>query len=302
MSTQTADVARQIWLQERLKGIGASEAPTILGLNPYKSAYALWCEKTGIVEPADLSENEAVGWGIDLEPLIAKKYAKVTGRELDDPGRFTVQRHAEYEWMVATLDRVILPPVEGREGPGCLEIKTTGSRHAQEWEEDAPVGYQVQLQHQLAVTGFGWGALCVLIGGQDLRYIDLARNDEFIAHMIGEELKFLEMVKRQEPPAVDASDSTKAALAKAFPMDKGAEILMPPESCSWYERIANARMIIKEAEKDIQECENLIKSAIGDASTGLRPDGSGGWSWKFQKRAGYTVQPKEFRVLREVKI
>jgi putative phage-type endonuclease len=296
---QLAD--RETWLQQRMLGIGASEASTILGLNPYKSAYTLWAEKTGLIEAADLSDNEAVEWGIELEPLVAKKYAKATGRELMDPGRFTIQRHSEIGWMIASLDRII-QPIDNR-GPGALEIKTTGGRHAAEWEEDAPVGYQVQLMHQLAVTGFQWGSLAVLIAGQQFRYIDYPRNDDFIRYLIAKEANFWNRVTQQEPPdppAVDGSDSTRDALAKLYPRDKGTTCLLPPEAAGWIERRAAAKAAIKAADTEVQECENCIKAAIGEHSIGLMGNGLG-FSYRLQKRAGYTVQPKEFRVLREIR-
>ena len=34
------------WLKLRIKGIGGSDASSILGLNPYKSTLELWKEKT----------------------------------------------------------------------------------------------------------------------------------------------------------------------------------------------------------------------------------------------------------------
>ncbi|EKC56536.1 hypothetical protein OBE_11012, partial [human gut metagenome] len=34
--------SREEWLQNRSKGIGASEAGTVLGLNPWETPYQLW--------------------------------------------------------------------------------------------------------------------------------------------------------------------------------------------------------------------------------------------------------------------
>ena len=38
---------RSKWLKMRKAGIGGSEAAAIVGLNPWKSAFQLWMEKTG---------------------------------------------------------------------------------------------------------------------------------------------------------------------------------------------------------------------------------------------------------------
>ena len=45
---------RDAWLKMRTQGIGGSDAGTIVGLNPWKSKYELWLEKTGQVVPEDL--------------------------------------------------------------------------------------------------------------------------------------------------------------------------------------------------------------------------------------------------------
>jgi putative phage-type endonuclease len=289
---------REEWLRERADKVGASKSATILGLNPCQSPYALWAEQSGLIEPADLSENEAVQWGIQLEPLVAERYTVVTGRELQDPGRYTVQYHATLPWMIATLDRIILP-VNGT-GPGALEIKTTGGHHAAEWEEDAPLPYQCQLQHQLAVTGFQWGSLAVLIGGQRFRYKDFPRNDNFIAYLIEREEEFLDLVRRQEPPPADGSESTAEAIRRLYPKDEGSTIAMPDEAITWKHLRESAKAALKAAEEELRELDNHIKAAIGPHSIGLLPDGSG-FSYKTQHRAAYTVPEKSFRVLREIK-
>ena len=54
------NVEREAWLAGRRNGIGASDAPAALGISPFKSRGDLWAEKTGLVEPPDLSDNEAV--------------------------------------------------------------------------------------------------------------------------------------------------------------------------------------------------------------------------------------------------
>jgi putative phage-type endonuclease len=110
------------WLAERRRGIGSSDAAAILGVNPYKSAYAVWAEKTGLVGPDWEPPSEAALWGNLLEPLIAEQYALRTGRQLKDYGRHFVQRNPKYPFALA-IDREILP-VDAR-GHGVLEIKVT---------------------------------------------------------------------------------------------------------------------------------------------------------------------------------
>ena len=43
---KTKDLSRQQWLQYRTRGIGGSDVSIIAGINPFKSIYELWQEKT----------------------------------------------------------------------------------------------------------------------------------------------------------------------------------------------------------------------------------------------------------------
>lgn len=63
---------------DRKTFIGGSDAATICGLNPWKTRYQLWQEKTGQAEPTDLSENERVYWGNVLEEVVATEWAVLT--------------------------------------------------------------------------------------------------------------------------------------------------------------------------------------------------------------------------------
>ena len=64
MTVEEAQQDWKKWLSLRNKGIGGSDAGTIMGINPYRSRLSLWMEKTGQKEPDDLTENEAVEMGI----------------------------------------------------------------------------------------------------------------------------------------------------------------------------------------------------------------------------------------------
>ena len=47
----TSNMSKEEWTKLRSSTIGGSDAAAILGLNPHKSPYALWAEKTGKVVP-----------------------------------------------------------------------------------------------------------------------------------------------------------------------------------------------------------------------------------------------------------
>jgi putative phage-type endonuclease len=293
------DEERKQWLESRRQGIGGSDAPVILGLSSWKSPLALWAEKTGLAESEDISEKEYVEWGHILEEPIARKYVQVTGRTLIDYGRYYRFQNPSMLHMICTIDREIIP-TPFRPDPGILSIKTAAGFKSGEWEEEPPLMYQVQIQHELYVTDRQWGSFAVLIGGQKFRWCDVERNERFCSYLIEKEAEFWDGVIRGIPPEPDASNSTREVLRRIYPEDDGSSIALPSESIAWDEQLQFAKAEIKSAEGRKQEAENKLKSALGSATIGLLPAG-GAYSWKAAPRAGYTVEPSVIRTLRRIK-
>jgi predicted phage-related endonuclease len=50
--------ARAAWLAARRTMVTASDVPAILGIDPFKSAYSVWCEKTGVLDGGKAHESQ----------------------------------------------------------------------------------------------------------------------------------------------------------------------------------------------------------------------------------------------------
>lgn len=290
--------SREDWLAHRNDGIGASEAAAILGVNPYLSPFALWSEKLGLVDSRE--ESEAMHWGLQLEPLVAEHYATTTGRIVMADPPYTVHVSVEQPWMRATLDRTVRD--ETQPGViGVLELKTANARLAHDWADEPPLPYVVQVQHQLAVTGYQWGSLAVLIGGQTFRWVDVPRNDDFIAILIAREAEFWRRLVERDAPDVDGSESAREALAKLYPRERpdADPVALPPEADEWDAMRQQALEDIKAAETRKAEAEAHLKALIADAPAGLLPGGVK-YTWQTQQRKGYVVEPSSVRVLRRL--
>ena len=126
------------WLEMRNKGIGGSEAAVIVGMNRWKSPFQLWLEKTGEVEPEDLSNNEFVYWGTVLEQCVADRFAELTGKRVTKRGML---QDEEVPYFFANVDRVVVGENAG------LECKTTNAYAKDAWEGDnIPDAYYCQCQ------------------------------------------------------------------------------------------------------------------------------------------------------------
>ena len=304
-STEVETLAsEQDWLAARRHGIGASEAAAILGVSPYKSALQLYCEKLELVEP-DASEAEHLYWGRMLERPIARRYADVTGRRVVPCEPWTLRRSRQHSFMVATLDALTWPvrhetasAYEEAKSVMPLEIKNVGVYKGEDWAEEPPLAFQIQVQHQLAVTGLGAASIAALIGGNRLVWFDVARNDKFITLLIEKESEFWARLQATDPPPVDGSEAGKALLRALYPRETpGLVVNLPGEAMAWDAELQEVKDLGKQYDAKKQELENKLKAAIGEAETGVLPNGTT-YTWKASERKGYVVEATLVRTLR----
>ena len=203
---------REEWLEERRKGIGGSDAATILGLNPYKTNIELWKEKTGIREAEDISEKEYVKYGTEAEEYLRELF------KLDFPQyevkhkENTIIKHPKYPFLFASLDGILVNKETGE--MGILEIKTTNilqSMQKEKWKDKIPDNYYCQVLHYLNVTGFSFVILKAQLkydyGGEirlETKHYTILRKEveEEIKYLKQEEIKFWNeyVLKNKMPP------------------------------------------------------------------------------------------------------
>ncbi|MDP1999313.1 MAG: YqaJ viral recombinase family protein [Rhodoferax sp.] len=219
---KTADLSRDQWLTVRKTGIGSSDAASAVGLNPYKSQLELWMEKTGRdqnlpkVDPKD--QSSPMYWGTLLESIVAAHYSMRSGHKVRRIN--AVLQHPTEPWMLANLDREVL----GAPDVQILECKTAGINGARLWKDCVPEYIQLQVMHQLAVTGKQAADVAVLIGGQDLQIHRLERDEGMIARLMELERQFWRYVETDTPPPADGSDSADIALRCLYPKDSGTTL------------------------------------------------------------------------------
>lgn len=284
---------RAEWLEARTEYLGASDAPVIMGLDPWRSPLAVWVEKR--VGPQETEESEPMYWGNRLEGVVADEYTTRTARETWQYDPFDIVVSRERTWQAATIDRFV-----GGERPGVLEVKTASAYRAGDWTDAAPMHYQIQLQHQLAVTDYQWGSLAVLIGGQQFRFADIERDDELIAEMLEREETFWKsVVSGAEPPASLASDADLIRARYEQPLD-GLVVDLPFEAQDLDEELQELKSRQSQLEDRIKVTTARLQQMLGDAEVGVLPNGVR-YSWRVQKRKGYVVDESEARVFRRLK-
>jgi predicted phage-related endonuclease len=257
--------------------------------------------KTGLAEPEDIGGKLPVKIGNRLEQLIIEEFAEQSGRLVTPWPAFHLVRHPSRPYVSCTPDAEEWNPDCLEERIGLVQVKAVSAYMDRHWKPgEAPLHYQVQCQAELAVVGCDHSTLVALVGNSHLRWLDLPRDDHFIGVMLDRLEEFWHHVETRTPPAIDWSESCTRALERLHPKDQGHSVELPPEAAEWDAELAEIKGRIKELEQARDLRENQLRAAIGPASFGVLPDG-GKWSWKWQERKGYVVQPTEFRKLSRVK-
>lgn len=279
----TKQLPREDWLAVRKQGIGSSDAAAAVGLNPYKSQLELWMEKTGRdeslpkLDPQD--EESPAYWGNVLEPIVAWHYSKRSGNRVRRINAVLQHPDPKLPWMLANIDREVI----GADDVQILECKTAGINGARLWKEGVPEYVQLQVMHQLAVTGKQAADVAVLLGGQHLEIHRIERDESMIARLIDLERLFWDYVVSDTPPPADGTDSAEAALRCLYPEDNGQtlDFSQHPELASTYLELKAVRQSIAQQETHEAQLKQTLQQAMGAAT---RAEFSEGYiSWKKSK-------------------
>lgn len=162
------------WLELRKIKITATDAPVIMGENPWKNAQNLLGEKLGLIPPS--KPNAAMKRGMDLEEKALSCFIMKTGIQLF-PKVFV------REWQMASLDGV------SRDGKTVVEIKCPMRDHLGGLNNMIPKYYYGQLQHQMHVLGIDH-IFYFSFDGYDGVVVDVKKDNTYIEEMIDRELEF----------------------------------------------------------------------------------------------------------------
>lgn len=255
-----ADLSREQWLEYRRSGIGGSDAGAIMGVSPYKSAYAVWADKLGVLPPVE--DNEPMRQGRDLEDYVARRFSEQTNLRVRR--NHQMLRSVAHPMMLANIDRQIIGQRAG------LECKTSRDlRMARYKNGDYPMEYYAQCLHYLAVTGWDRWYLAVLVYGTGLLVYTIERKDvedDIEALISAEEAFWRDYVQPRRQPVPDSLEATTAALSAVWATGRPGMTLDADEEA---ERLLDHLAALKRGKKHIDgqiaETENRIKAIMGEA-------------------------------------
>jgi len=186
------------WLMWRRAGLGASDAPVIMGIYTYKTPFQLWEEKLG--RECQEKKNQFI---LDKGHTIEKRARLLYEILNDKPMPPALVEYAKMPFLRASLDGY------DAEKNIILEIKYVGKKELQEIRDSGkiPERYYPQVQHQLLVTG----AKCVdfFAYNDELDSYTLVKcepDNDYIHLLVEKEREFWQLVQKQTAPELTEKD------------------------------------------------------------------------------------------------
>ena len=265
------------WLKIRSGYIGGSDAGAVIGLDDYKSPYALWSEKTGKV-PA-FEGNTITEVGSFLEEYVAKRFEKETGKKVYRSNVTYV--NSKYPWACADVDRLV-----GKED-AILEIKTTGSyEYMRMIQSGQPVPkWWAQMIHYMAVLEKKKAYLAVLMDCREFKILEFDFSQEEADALMAAEEAFWQHVTEDTPPAIDGMDSTIDALNEVFPASEAGTEMDLTGCAVDLALMDECTKQINSLKKTKADAQARIMATMGTAERGSY--GSYSVTWKTQKRSDF---------------
>lgn len=204
---EEASQGSNAWLKFREGKVGASDAPSIIGINPWETKLECWerfvfgkkKKKTAAMQRGNDLESEARGIFCDL---FSSQYLPIVVQSKEHPS------------LIASLD--------GWNGTEVLEIKCPNREtHLQAKRGVIPDYYQCQMQHQMMIMGCANAWYCSY-DGEKVAIVPLARDEKFIKDLVSSEMAFIRSVIDLVPPEacdrdrVELVDSNAILMAERY--------------------------------------------------------------------------------------
>lgn len=242
----------------------------ILANGDYKRIERLFKEKTGELEPEDLSGKWPIQFGQCTEILNLYTFEQKNGVKIDSYQR--VVRSPSEPWMAATLDGATY--LGGRI---IVDAKWTAGRpfENEEWSDVLPriVRYNTPQLHwgarilgEIEGSRIERGVLSIIRGANPPTTHVIELKQSYTDHLVELGRAFMEGVKKGEMPFIDFSEEPPVPVEERQPYDMEKDVA-PAQQQAW-KRHADTWLQTKGAAESFKQADKQIKSLTPrDAST-----------------------------------
>lgn len=212
------------WLALRVNDLTSTDIPALFGLSPYKTAFELWHEKRS-AEIVRITDNDRMKWGRRLESTVAegisedqgwsvrpfKEYMRIPEHRVGSSFDFRIVQNcpSDVRMFASEFDSA---------DDAILEIKTVDYLAFRDgWLIDdgfieAPPHIEIQVQHQMLVSGLRRAFLGVMVGGNRIEVIERRADDAVHAGIITRAREFWQSIDENHPPEPVMPDDADAVI------------------------------------------------------------------------------------------
>jgi putative phage-type endonuclease len=227
------------WLAFKKGKFGASQAATVMGLNPYQTKNAFWIEC--VSGESKKFSSQAMKKGLEIEPAARAWISKVYGLDFQP----MVIQCVERPYLMASLDGFAF---DERGEPWGIEIKNLHPKtHQRTLNEGViPEYYVIQMQAQMALSGAAkW--VYVSWSEEEPCYLEVKRNEDWVRKILNAFEEFKHLVDTRKPPELEDND---------------AVLVVDPD----IEALASQYADIDEAYDQICEAREIIRQKLFEAA------------------------------------
>lgn len=258
---------------DRQSGLGGSDAASVVGISPWKSAYDLYLSK---VEPIEEASDDSIHLqlGNVLEAGVRELFTLRTGIPVKVDN--TLYRHPDYPFLIANIDGII-------DDETGIEIKTASGAAADKWgdgPDEIPEYYLTQVLHYCGIMGWKRCYVAVLLMGHKPEYRQylIEADQEAINALFQLEINFWNNhVVPRVPPLM-----TSKELTKNWDKTNPTSIDATPEIVEKCGRLKELRAESNKLDYEMGDIERDIKAFISDNEQ-LMFLGKPLATWKFNK-------------------
>jgi putative phage-type endonuclease len=282
------------WLAGRRGSIGSSECAILLGLGyAGSSKYSLWAEKVhGYEKPIADDMLRYFKKGKLAEPYLAGLVRLDHGWDVQHDPDYCFRRSISHPFMTASLDAWMIEHGEHV----AIEFKDVSAWVGyKEWDPKsgkAPLKYTIQLQHQLAVTGWNKGYLVALCG-LDTTIIPVKRHEALVEQLQLECSDFWELVEKKIEPEIDDSEATHSALKEVYKREGRSACTLSDEASGMIDLILELEASIDRDTEMLERHRNELLRMVEGAEELVTTDGQ--WYTFKAKRGGKRRLTKKVR-------
>lgn len=235
------------------KGIGGSDIGAIMNRSPWKSAYSLWAEKTGLIDDR-IEPTIQMEIGTALEAPIRDLWARRNAEFLTVHETGTWESTARATWK-ANPDGII------RYNNGDLAILEI--KHTATYWDQLPEMYELQVLWYLHITGLTSGIVVALSGGY-LREFNVEYDAQRMAEVQSRVQAFEGLIEGGIAPTIDGSNSTYETVRKISPALIDDEI----DLGILYPILIDAKEKAETAESVFQATKSMVLDYMGGVRVG----------------------------------